>query len=170
MYMSENGNLGAEYQGLTPEKYFTFSLDGTKYGLPMSMVREITGAGECTRVPGTPEYVKGIADLRGKAVPIVDLRQRFGKVAMDYGERACFIVAEIDEDTIGLIVDQMDDVIEISREDIRPLPREAHSFEMRFLEGAVLRPDEMVFLISGQRLLDAEDVDVETKMGAAEGP
>ena len=107
-------------------KYLTFTLDEEEYGIGIIKIKEIIGMMAVTSVPQTPEFVKGVINLRGKVIPVVDLRLRFGLNAIDYTERTCIIVVEIDgyseKVTIGVVVDAVSEVMNIKGDDIEDTP------------------------------------------------
>jgi len=107
-------------------KYLTFTLDEEEYGIGIIKIKEIIGMMAITSVPQTPEFVKGVINLRGKVIPVVDLRLRFGLNAIDYTERTCIIVVEIDghseKVTIGVVVDAVSEVLNIKGDDIEDTP------------------------------------------------
>jgi len=107
-------------------KYLTFSLAGEEYGIGILKVKEIIGMMPITTVPRTPVCVKGVINLRGKVIPVVDLRLKFGMVEMGYTERTCIIVVEIASQTapvlIGIVVDSVSEVLNIKRADIEETP------------------------------------------------
>ncbi len=107
-------------------KYLTFTLDEEEYGIGIIKIKEIIGMMAITSVPQTPEFVKGVINLRGIVIPVVDLRLRFGLNAIDYTERTCIIVVEIDghseKVTIGVVVDAVSEVLNIKGDDIEDTP------------------------------------------------
>lgn len=107
-------------------KYLTFSLAGEEYGIGILKVKEIIGMMAITMVPQTPSYVKGVINLRGKVIPVVDLRLKFGMEAMDYQERTCIIVVEIGRENgrvlIGIVVDSVSEVLNIKGGEIEETP------------------------------------------------
>jgi len=107
-------------------KYLTFTLAGEEYGIGILKIREIIGMMPITSVPQAPDFVKGVINLRGKVIPVIDLRLRFGMPAMDYTERTCIIVVQIDlQNTplnIGIVVDSVSEVLNISGGDIENAP------------------------------------------------
>ena len=107
-------------------KYLTFTLDEEEYGIGIIKIKEIIGMMAITSVPQTPEFVKGVINLRGKVIPVVDLRLRFGLNAIDYTERTCIIVVEIEghseKVTIGVVVDAVSEVLNIKGDDIEDTP------------------------------------------------
>ena len=107
-------------------KYLTFSLAGEEYGIGILKVREIIGMMPITPVPETPQFVKGVINLRGKVIPVIDLRLRFGLTEIDYTERTCIIVVEIQGEAaalpMGIVVDAVSEVLNIRGEDIEDTP------------------------------------------------
>ena len=101
-------------------KYFTFSIGSEDYGLEISQVREIIGIMEITLVPQVPAYVKGVINLRGKIIPVIDIRAKFGMDQINYTTETCIIVLDIRDTLMGIIVDKVRDVIEIAQKDIEP--------------------------------------------------
>ncbi len=107
-------------------KYLTFSLGGEEYGIGILKVREIIGMMTITSIPQTPHYIKGVINLRGKVIPVVDLRLKFGMNAIDYNERTCIIVVELSGEgravNTGIVVDSVSEVLNIKAADIEDAP------------------------------------------------
>ncbi len=107
-------------------KYLTFSLGGEEYGLEILKVKEIIGIMNITSVPQMPRYVKGVINLRGKVIPVVDLRLKFGMEALEYNERTCIIVVDIaaagSKVIMGIVVDCVSEVLNIKGEEIEDAP------------------------------------------------
>lgn len=103
-------------------KYLIFGLGDEEYAINILRVREIIGKLPITAVPQTPPYVKGVTNLRGKIIPVVDLRRRFGMAASDASLETCIIVVEVHETLIGVVVDQVSEVLLIHARDIEPTP------------------------------------------------
>jgi len=108
-----------------PGKYLSFMLGHQEYGLAIPRVQEIIGSGEITRVPHLPAHVRGVVNLRGRTIPVVDLRARFALPACDDAEKSCVIVVQVarDEQTLlmGMIVDEVAEVLSLTREQIEPV-------------------------------------------------
>ncbi len=155
------GNDGVDREG----KYLTFSLGAEEYGISILRVREIIGMMRITSVPQTPEYVKGVINLRGKVIPVIDLRLRFAMNSVDFTDRNCIVVVEIDSDSvrlhIGVVVDSVSEVVNIKNTDIEDTPclgtalstkyilgmaKIAGSVKILLDIGRVLRTDELVML------------------------
>ena len=120
-------------------KYLTFSLDNEQYGIGILKIKEIIGTIPITPVPRTPEYVKGVINLRGKVIPVIDLRQRFGMGVVDYTERTCIIVVEIRGLTgtvmMGILVDSVSEVLSIKGEEIEDTPSFGAKVDMNYILG-----------------------------------
>lgn len=120
-------------------KYLTFSLDNEQYGIGILKIKEIIGMIPITPVPRTPEYVKGVINLRGKVIPVIDLRQRFDMGIVDYTERTCIIVVEIQglSGTVmmGILVDSVSEVLSIKGEEIEETPSFGAKVDMDYILG-----------------------------------
>jgi len=107
-------------------KYLTFSLGEEEYGVGILKVREIIGLMEITAVPHTPPYIKGVINLRGRVIPVLELRIKFGMEQQEYNERTCIIVVEVQSSTetvqVGMLVDSVSEVLNIPEADIEPPP------------------------------------------------
>ena len=107
-------------------KYLTFSMANEEYGIGILQIREIIGMMPITSVPQTPEFVKGVINLRGKVIPVIDLRLRFNMDSIDYNERTCIIVVEILGQSatvqVGIVVDSVSEVLNIKQDEIEDTP------------------------------------------------
>ena len=121
------------------DKYLTFTLDDEDYGIGLLKVREIIGIMDITPLPHTPPYVKGIINLRGRIIPVVDLRQKFGLEWTEYTQRTCIIVVEVSSRSgpmqIGVVVDFVSEVLPIQAADIDPPPSIGGSVYTRYIQG-----------------------------------
>jgi purine-binding chemotaxis protein CheW len=120
-------------------KYLTFSLSGEEYGIGILKVKEIIGMMAVTPVPQTPEFVKGVINLRGKVIPVLDLRLRFGMESSAYSERTCIIVVEIHGEAgslpMGIVVDAVSEVLNIRAADIADVPTFGVKLNTDFILG-----------------------------------
>lgn len=132
--MAEVINQISELDALK-EKYLTFYMDSQRYGLEIQYVLEIIGVQSVTKVPKVPSFIVGVTNLRGKVIPIIDLRIRFGKMEKPYDSDTCVIVVEIDEVVMGLIVDGVDEVVEIPESALSEPPRVEWDYSSNFLKG-----------------------------------
>lgn len=133
-------------------KYLTFLTDDQLFGMPIRDVLQIIGMQEITSVPEFPSYAKGIINLRGDVVPIIDMRLRLGKPEMDYTERTCIIVTNVNGHSAGCIVDGVDEVTSIEPGDISELP-EVDPAGQSFLTGVAHRDGRSILLMDTHRVL-----------------
>ena len=136
--MEENQNsLDKAVQTLTMKtgKYLTFTLVNEEYGIGILKVKEIIGMMPVTSVPQTPEFVKGVINLRGKVIPVMDVRERFNIETRPYDERTCIVVVDVSEVAVGLIVDTVNEVIDIPSENIDPPPSAHAGIETGYISG-----------------------------------
>lgn len=111
-----------EEEDTLQDRYLTFTLADDIYGLEVRYVTEIVPMQPITPVPEMPEYVRGVINLRGRVIPVLDIRLRFQMMPREYDDRTCIIISELDELDIGLIVDRVDDVVMLPEEDVAPPP------------------------------------------------
>ncbi|MCB2167181.1 MAG: chemotaxis protein CheW [Deltaproteobacteria bacterium] len=138
-------------------KYLTFILDNEEYGIALLKVKEIIGMMPITTVPQTPEYVKGVINLRGKVIPVSDLRLRFGMSAADYTERTCIIVVEIQGEAatiqIGIVVDAVSEVMNIKAEEVEEAPSFGTKVETDYILGMANMDGQVKILLDIDRVL-----------------
>jgi len=143
------------------DKYLTFRLGKEVYGIEICHVIEIVGIQKITEVPDMPEYVKGVINLRGQVIPVMDVRTRFHMAQTEYNERTCVIVARIEDTDIGLVVDKVEEVADISAENISPAPKVGKGTKNRYIKGLGKSGDEVKIILNISRLLfEDEDVPV----------
>jgi len=144
-------------------KYLTFTLAGEEYGISILKVKEIIGLLAITMVPQTPDYVKGVINLRGKVIPVVDLRLKFGIPAMAYTERTCIIVVEIRGDAanilIGIVVDAVSEVLNIKAGDIEETPNFGSRLQTDYILGLAKAAGGIKILLDIDRVLRAEEIE-----------
>ena len=128
-------------------KYLTFVLDGRRYGVPISTVREINRVSEITPVPKTPQFVVGVMNLRGKAIPVVDLRMKLGVKAGPFTRETCIIVIDTTGGESGIIVDAVHEVIDFTASQLEDPPRLHHPGETGFVSGVGKLEDRIVILV-----------------------
>jgi purine-binding chemotaxis protein CheW len=145
-------------------KYLTFSLAGEEYGIGILKIKEIIGMLPITSVPQTPEYIKGVINLRGKVVPVMDLRVRFGITAIEYTDRTCIIVVELaGQDvtvTVGIVVDSVSEVINIKVDEIQETPNFGIELDTDYILGLAKIEGSVKILLEIERVLGSEDVTV----------
>jgi purine-binding chemotaxis protein CheW len=136
------------------KQYITFTIDREEYGTPILTVQEIRGWMKTTPLPNTPEFVKGVTNLRGNIVPVFDLRARFNGHLTEVTERHVVIMVEIEGRTIGLLVDAISDILTIEKTEIQPPPTGALVIDTQYLDGLVAKGDRMVALVNIHKLFD----------------
>lgn len=137
-------------------KFLTFCIDNEIYGLDVMNVTEIVGVQTIAKIPELPDYIKGIMNLRGKIIPVMDIRLRFKKEAREYDDKTCIVVIDVEDITMGLIVDRVSEVLFIKDEDIIPLP-ELNKGSNRFTKGIGKVNDEVKLIIDCDKLLNYND-------------
>ncbi|XEC96376.1 chemotaxis protein CheW [Paenibacillus tarimensis] len=158
MVDNRNMTLDMEEEDTQKGKYLTFPLDKENYGIEIRFVTEIVGIQAITSVPQMPNYVKGIINLRGKIIPVMDVRLRFRKEQQQYHDRTCIIVIDIHGITIGLIVDSVNEVIPIADEHIVPPPKMNKEFQNRFIQGIARTGNDIKLLVDCDKLINEEDI------------
>lgn len=143
-------------------KHLIFQLDGRGYGIPILKVNEIIGLMDITSVPKTPAYIKGIVNLRGKIIPVLDLRLKFDMPARDYDEQTCIIIVNVsfegEEKQMGIIVDIVSEVFQLSACDIEAPPNYGTHSSDDFLEGVGKIKDKVVMLLNIEKVVYSEDI------------
>ncbi|MEG0542194.1 MAG: chemotaxis protein CheW [Angelakisella sp.] len=161
--MSTNGeqSIGRQIEQVTASemdgKYLTFFTDNQLFGVSIADVVQIVGMQGITEIPEFPHYAKGIINLRGAIIPVIDMRLRLGKLEAEYNERTCIIVTNINERYIGLIVDQVDEVADIANDLIAPPPTVSGTGES-YLTGIGKLTNKVVLLMDARKLLGNEQL------------
>ncbi len=144
-------------------KYLSFTLAEEEYGIGILKVKEIIGMMPITSVPQTPDFVKGVINLRGKVIPVMDLRLKFGMEEMDYTERTCIIVVEIEGQTgtimIGIVVDAVSEVLNIKADDIEDAPTFGAKLETESILGMAKMEGGVKILLDIDRVLSAGEIE-----------
>ena len=150
-------------------KYLTFSLAGEEYGIGILKIKEIIGMMPITSVPQTPDFVKGVINLRGKVIPVIDLRLRFGMEETDYTKRTCIIVVEIEAASgvvlIGSVVDAVSEVLNIKGEEIEDTPTFGAKLDIEYILGMAKMEGGVKILLDIDKVLSTEEVSDLEKMG-----
>lgn len=143
-------------------KYLTFALGPEEYGLEILKVREIIGYMEITAVPQTPHHVKGVINLRGQVIPVIDLRAKFGMETTEVTDQTCIIVVEITQSSrkfnTGIIVDHVQEVLDISGQQIEEPPQFDASVQTEFILGMAKIGDTVKILLDINKVLIREDL------------
>ncbi|KAA3617908.1 MAG: purine-binding chemotaxis protein CheW [Calditrichaeota bacterium] len=141
-------------------QFLTFNIATQEYGINIRHVTEIIGIQKVTDLPDLPDFVKGVINLRGKVIPVVDVRLRFGMDERDYDERTCIVVVNIEETSVGLVVDTVSEVMNIPGENIEPPPRVNKKINgNRFVHGLGKVEEDVKILLDTQKLLFEEELE-----------
>ena len=147
---------------ITTGKYLTFTLDDEEYGIGILKVKEIIGMMEITSVPRTPQFIKGVINLRGKVIPIIDLRLKFGMGEIPYTDRTCIIVVEIDSEKgtilIGIVVDAVSEVLNIQEGEIEETPAFGTQLNTDYILGMAKTEGGVKILLNIDKVLSIEEI------------
>lgn len=141
------------------DRYLTFLLGSECYGIEIKYVTEIIGIQAITEVPELPEYVKGIINLRGKIIPVIDVRVRFKKEVKEYNDRTCVIVVDISDLSIGLIVDSVAEVLTIPEQDTVDPPQVNRGINNRYIRKIGKVGSAVKLLLDCEKLLSENELD-----------
>ena len=149
---------GVRAGAVSPERteFISFAIGNDQYGVDIMSVREIKGWSEITPLPNQPDYVRGVLNLRGAMVPIIDLRCRFGQGLTEATPLHIMIIVQVDGRPVGLLADRVLDIVSADGEQIQPVPKIAQASNVEFLSGLVTIEGAMIALINLQNLLSME--------------
>jgi purine-binding chemotaxis protein CheW len=150
-------------------KYLTFKLQEEEYGLEILKVREIMGLLEITTVPRTPSFVRGVINLRGKVIPVVDLRTKFGMPTAKDTEQTCIIVVDVRNVEMGIVVDAVSEVLDIAENEIVDPPSFGVNVDMNFILGMGKAKGKVTMLLDIGKVLTLEDVTAIAKIRTTGG-
>lgn len=152
-------NLAETHAGAATDdvrQYISFTIGEEEYGVDIMAIREIKGWSASTELPNTPDYLRGVINLRGAIIPIFDLRARFSGHLTEASARHVIMVVAVRNKVIGLLVDAVADIITVRTADIQPVPELEHKIDTGFLSGLVTVDGRMVALLDLHRLFDSE--------------
>ncbi len=139
-------------------KYLTFHLADEDYGIEIRFVTEIIGIQKITEVPDMPDFVKGVINLRGKVIPVMDIRTRFMMPPLEYNDRTCIIVVNVHGTAVGLVVDEVSEVADIPGNQIEPPPRSNRAQSSRYIQGMGKIGDDVKILLDVNHLIYEEEI------------
>lgn len=148
-------------------QFLTFQLGEELYGVDILRVQEIKGYTTVTKIPNTPSYIKGVLNLRGTIVPIVELRTTFGMETIDYTMFTVIVVVVVRDRIMGLVVDSVSDVLNISQKDIQASPEFGSRVDVSFLNGIGKSGDKLVALLNIDRLLTESELQETSAVASA---
>lgn len=150
-----NQQIGLATDG---NQFLTFQLGEELYGVDILRVQEIKGYTAVTKIPNTPTHIKGVLNLRGTIVPIIELRTKFGMPTIEYTMFTVIVVVVVQEKIMGLVVDAVSDVLNIDKHDIQPPPQFGAKVDVSFLNGIGKSGEKLVALLDMDRLLSEGDL------------
>lgn len=163
-----------QVRALEGGKFLTFLMANEKYGLEILKVREIMGMMDVTSIPTTPAFIRGVINLRGKVIPVVDLRLKFGLEAKEDTQRTCIIVVHLthtaQEMTMGIIVDEVSDVLDIDQNQIEPPPSFGANIRTDFILGMGKVDQKVMTMLDIDRVLTEQEVALVESSAEKTGP
>ncbi|HFD0315125.1 chemotaxis protein CheW [Serratia marcescens] len=140
------------------QEFLIFTLGNEEYGIDILKVQEIRGYDQVTRIANTPAFIKGVTNLRGVIVPIIDLRVKFSQQSVSYDENTVVIVLNFGLRVVGIVVDGVSDVLSLTAEQIRPAPEFAVTLATEYLTGLGSLGERMLILVDIEKLLSSEEM------------
>lgn len=140
-------------------KYLTFHMFKEDYGIEIRFVTEIIGIQRITEVPDMPGFIKGVINLRGKVIPVMDVRARFNLPVREYDDRTCIIVVQLNTTSVGLVVDKVNEVVDIPPQNIEPAPRTNAGNSTEYIQGMGKMGGQVKILLNVGKLLYDSEID-----------
>ena len=140
------------------EEFLTFALGGEEYGVDILKVQEIRGYDTVTRLPDAPDYIKGVVNLRGTIVPVIDMRLKFRMADAAYTALTVMIVLNVADRVIGMVVDSVSDVVRLPAEQVRPAPEFGGGIDRQYLTGIGTLDERMLILLDIERLMTSTEM------------
>jgi purine-binding chemotaxis protein CheW len=147
---AETNTVGAEY--------LTFCLGSEHYGVDILRVQEIRGYDAVTRLPAAPAFIKGVINLRGTIVPVVDMRIKFGLGEPVYDSFTVMVILNVADRVIGMVVDRVSDVVRLSPDDIRTTPEFGSGLDVRYVAGLAERDGQMLIVVDIEKLFKSQEM------------
>ena len=154
----EGERANASQKGVA-QQFLTFTVESEEYGVDIMTVREIKGWTETTRLPNAPEFMRGVMNLRGLIIPIFDLRTRFHRGLTEATAKHVVIILAIGERNIGILVDTVSDILDVSADQIKPAPTADTQVDAAFISGLISLEDRMVVLLNVNHLFDTQQIE-----------
>ncbi len=165
---SKRNDHGARAHSAEPaDEYLTFALGEEEYGVEILKVQEIRGYDTVTRLPDAPDYIKGVINLRGTIVPVIDMRLKFRLARVEYNALTVMIVLNVADRVVGMVVDSVSDVIQLEAEQIRPVPDIGSAIDRQFITGIGTQGERMLILLEIERLMTSAEMGLVAEAAAA---
>ena len=153
--MTAAQKLAGESEG---QEFLIFTLGAEEYGIDILKVQEIRGYDQVTRIANTPDFIKGVTNLRGVIVPIIDLRIKYAQAGVEYNENTVVIVLNLEQRVVGIVVDGVSDVLSLTQDQIRPAPEFAVTMSTEYMTGLGALGERMLILVDIEKLLSSEEM------------
>lgn len=163
MATTENGSSS----GLTNNEFLTFTLGKEEYGIDILKVQEIRGYDAVTTIANTPPFIKGVINLRGTIVPIVDLRIKFNMSVIEYDQFTVVIILSLGSRIVGIVVDSVSDVLTLNAENIHPAPNLSSALDTRYILGLGTVAEHMLILVDIEKLMSSAEMALTDEVVAA---
>ena len=154
----ETQPVNAQIAAGMPNEFLTFTLGDEEYGVDILKVQEIRGYDTVTKIPDAPDFIKGVINLRGTIVPVVDMRLKFKLGKADYNEFTVMIILNIQRRVVGMVVDGVSDVMQLTAEQIRPAPEFGGAVNTKFITGLGALDQRMLILVDIEKLMSGSDM------------
>ena len=158
MQTSEQLTAGSRALASHAQEYLTFTLGSEEYGVNILKVQEIRGYEKPTAIANAPAYIKGVVNLRGTIVPILDMRIKFNLGEPSYDQFTVVIILNVSERVIGIVVDGVSDVIGLALEQVRPAPEFSSTFDTQYITGLGTVDERMLILVDMEKLMSSSDM------------
>jgi purine-binding chemotaxis protein CheW len=149
----------ADYKGLSSQ-YVTFLLGNETYGISILKLSEIIAYQSCTTIPNVPSFIKGVLNLRGNVVPVIDLRERFSMEKKAYDQFTVIMILNVSGRIMGLVVDAVSDVITLPRDAVKPRPNFSTGISLDFIQGMGVKDNKFIILLDVDKLLSDEELNM----------
>lgn len=159
MQMAVGQTTGVKDMSSIEGKFLTFVLCKEEYGLEILKVREINGLMDITPVPRMPNFMKGVINLRGKVIPVIDLRLKFGLPQAEYTKETCIIVVDVQNTLVGIVVDTVSEVVNVSAKEIEPAPRMGQHVNTDFILGLAKLKGKVKILLGIDKVLRSDEME-----------
>lgn len=153
---AEKAKAGADQP---PRQFLTFAVSGEEYGVDIMIVREIKGWTETTRLPNSPEFMRGVMNLRGLIIPIFDLRMRFSGGLTDATPKHVVIILAVGDRNIGILVDAVSDILDVAADQIKPAPAGETAADADYISGLISLESRMVVVLNVEHLFDIKQIE-----------
>jgi len=141
-------------------QFVTFQLGAETYGISILKLNEIIAYQSCTTIPNVPGFIKGVLNLRGIVVPVIDLRERFGMELKDYDQFTVILILDVSGRIMGLVVDMVSDVLTLNSDDVKPRPHFSTGISTEFISGMGIKDKKFIILLDVDKLLSDDELNM----------